>query len=163
MSFNFGPTLHRWIEKEDPALDQTIRESGTKAVAQCYSHMIMPLASAEDKKTQTIWGIRDFEYRFKRSPKGMWLPETAVNTGRLEVLAKRHNLYILAPEPVRSCDRRRKRMETPTSKASKSPCLPLQASLRKDHNEIFNTKDARHRFRENSRERRQVQGRTVGQ
>ena len=109
--------------KEDPALDQTIRESGTKAVAQCYSHMIMPLASAEDKKTQTIWGIRDFEYRFKRSPKGMWLPETAVNTDVLEVLRrKRHNLYHPCPEPVRSCDRRRNKNGDTGRQGSMSPC-----------------------------------------
>ena len=113
MSFNFGPTLHRWIEKEDPALDQTIRESGTKAVAQCYSHMIMPLASAEDKKTQTIWGIRDFEYRFKRSPKGMWLPETAVNTRTLEVLNENGITFtILAPSQCEAVIVGGTRMET---------------------------------------------------
>ena len=117
MSFNFGPTLHRWIEKEDPALDQTIRESGTKAVAQCYSHMIMPLASAEDKKTQTIWGIRDFEYRFKRSPKGMWLPETAVNTDVLEVLSENGITFtILAPSQCEAVIVGGTRMETPDGK-----------------------------------------------
>ena len=68
--------------------DLALRESGRKAIAQCYSHMIMPLASAEDKKTQTIWGIKDYEYRFKRRPKGMWLPETAVNTAALEILSE---------------------------------------------------------------------------
>ncbi|NLD05235.1 MAG: glycoside hydrolase, partial [Synergistaceae bacterium] len=98
LSFNFGPTLHRWIEREYPALDLTLTESGKKAISQCYSHMIMPLASAEDKKTQTIWGIKDFEYRFKRKPKGMWLPETAVDIATLEVLSKNGIAFtILAP------------------------------------------------------------------
>lgn len=102
LSFNFGPTLHRWIEREDPALDLILRESGKKAIAQCYSHMIMPLASEEDKRTQTIWGIRDFEYRFKKRPKGMWLPETAVDTATLEVLSENGIAFtILAP---RQCE-----------------------------------------------------------
>ncbi len=98
LSFNVGPTLHRWIEKEDPGLDMILRDSGRKAMAQCYSHMIMPLASEEDKKTQTIWGIKDFEYRFKRKPAGMWLPETAVDTATLEVLSENGIAFtILAP------------------------------------------------------------------
>ncbi|MEN3060089.1 MAG: hypothetical protein ABC542_05400, partial [Candidatus Methanosuratincola petrocarbonis] len=48
------------------------------AIAQAYSHMIMPLASSRDKRTQVIWGVRDFMHRFGREPEGMWLPETAV-------------------------------------------------------------------------------------
>jgi predicted glycosyl hydrolase (DUF1957 family) len=68
------------------------------AMAQVYNHMIMPLATDRDKETQIIWGIRDFEYRFKRKPEGMWLAETAVDTITLELLAK-HNIKftILAP------------------------------------------------------------------
>ncbi len=98
LSFNFGPTLHRWIEKEDAALNSTLTDSGKKAISQSYSHMIMPLASAEDKITQTIWGIKDFEYRFKRRPKGMWLPETAVDIPTLEILSANGIAFtILAP------------------------------------------------------------------
>lgn len=88
MSFNFGPTLHRWIEKNHPSLNATIVESGTKAIAQCYNHMIMPLAETRDKRTQVVWGLRDFEYRFGRKSKGMWLPETAVDYETLDILAE---------------------------------------------------------------------------
>lgn len=103
LSFNFGPTLHRWIEKEDAALNSTLTDSGKKAISQSYSHMIMPLASAEDKITQTIWGIKDFEYRFKRRPKGMWLPETAVDTPTLEILSANGIAFtILAPSQCMS-------------------------------------------------------------
>ena len=49
---------------------------------------IMPLANQRDKKTQAIWGIKDFEKRFGRFPEGMWLPETAVDLETLEVLAE---------------------------------------------------------------------------
>ena len=87
LSFNFGPTLHKWIEANDSALNAAITQNGGRALAQCYNHMIMPLACARDKTTQTIWGIRDFEYRYGRKPRGIWLPETAVDTETLEVLA----------------------------------------------------------------------------
>ena len=50
--------------------------------------MIMPLANSRDKRTQVIWGIRDFEHRFGRKPEGMWLPETAVDLETLEILAQ---------------------------------------------------------------------------
>ncbi len=101
ISFNFGPTLLSWLEKYQPELYQSIlqadQESQKKfsghgsAIAQCYNHMIMPLANTRDQETQVIWGIKDFESRFKRTPKGMWLPETAVNIETLEILSK-HNI-----------------------------------------------------------------------
>jgi len=98
ISFNFGPTLLSWMEQKNPAVYQAIlaadRESQRlfsghgSAVAQAYNHMILPLASRQDKYTQILWGIRDFETRFGRHPEGMWLPETAVDLQTLEVLAE---------------------------------------------------------------------------
>ncbi len=98
VSFNFGPTLLSWLEKNNQAAYDAImdadRISRTRfsghgsAIAQAYNHMIMPLANERDKRTQVIWGIRDFEHRFKRKPEGMWLPETATDTSSLEVLAE---------------------------------------------------------------------------
>ena len=81
ISFNFGPTLLSWMEQKSPAVYQAIlaadRESQQlfsghgSAVAQAYNHMILPLASRQDKYTQILWGIRDFESRFGRHPEGM--------------------------------------------------------------------------------------------
>jgi alpha-amylase/alpha-mannosidase (GH57 family) len=108
VSFNFGPTLLSWLETSAPAVYQAIlaadRESREKynghgsALAQCYNHLIMPLANTRDKRTQVIWGIRDFEHRFGRKPEGMWLPETAVDLETLDILAE-HGIQftILAP------------------------------------------------------------------
>jgi alpha-amylase/alpha-mannosidase (GH57 family) len=98
ISFNFGPTLLSWMEKHKPEIyraildaDRLSREKFSghgSAIAQAYNHMIMPLANKRDKHTQILWGIKDFEKRFGRSPEGMWLPETAVDTETLEILAE---------------------------------------------------------------------------
>jgi alpha-amylase/alpha-mannosidase (GH57 family) len=98
ISFNFGPTLLSWMHEKAPdilaAIQQADQESQRlfsghgSALAQCYSHPIMPLANARDKQTQVAWGIRDFETRFHRAPEGMWLPECAVDLESLEALAQ---------------------------------------------------------------------------
>jgi len=108
ISFNFGPTLLSWLETSSPEVYQAIIEADRQsiewraghgnAIAQCYNHMIMPLANKRDKETQIIWGIRDFEHRFGRFPEGMWLPETAVDIETLELLSGHDIKFtILAP------------------------------------------------------------------
>jgi alpha-amylase/alpha-mannosidase (GH57 family) len=97
ISFNFGPTLLLWMKDHDPEVYASIlradKESAARfsghgaASAQCFNHMIMPLANARDKQTQVAWGIRDFERRFGRKPEGMWLPETAADSGTLDIMA----------------------------------------------------------------------------
>jgi len=112
ISFNFGPTLLSWMEEYSPdtyrailAADQqsvAMRSGHGNAIAQAYNHMIMPLATRRDKETQVLWGIRDFEHRFRRSPEGMWLAETAVDLETLEVLAEAGITYtILSPHQAR--------------------------------------------------------------
>jgi len=108
ISFNFGPTLLSWLELKVPDVYQAILEADKKscknfsghgsALAQPYNHMILPLANARDRHTQILWGVRDFERRFRRTPEGMWLPETAVDLETLEILAElRIQFTILAP------------------------------------------------------------------
>ena len=108
MSFNFGPTLLSWLEvhaercyRDILAADArgTLRFDGHgPAMAQCYNHLIMPLANDRDRQTQVRWGIRDFEHRFGRRPEGMWLPECAANTASLEALAAEGIAFtVLAP------------------------------------------------------------------
>jgi len=108
MSFNFGPTLLAWMEKNDPEVYAAILDADLEsqklfsghgsALAQAYNHMILPLANQRDKYTQILWGIRDFEHRFQRRPEGMWLPETAVDLETLEIMAELGIRFtILAP------------------------------------------------------------------
>ncbi|MDO8617075.1 MAG: DUF3536 domain-containing protein [Dehalococcoidia bacterium] len=108
LSFNFGPTLLKWLEDEAGDVYQAVldadRESAARfsghgsALAQAWGHLIMPLANSRDKRTQALWGIRDFEHRFGRRPEGMWLPETAVDAETLDVLAQLGvSFTILAP------------------------------------------------------------------
>jgi len=108
ISFNFGPTLLSWLRREEPDIYNAIIEADNisrdnfsghgSAIAQCYNHMIMPLASSRDKRTQILWGIRDFESHFRRMPEGMWLPETAVDLETLDIMAEEGvKFIILAP------------------------------------------------------------------
>ncbi|MEK6375198.1 MAG: DUF3536 domain-containing protein [Acidobacteriota bacterium] len=115
LSFNFGPTLLSWLADRAPETydavihaDRVSRErSGHgNAIAQAYNHMIMPLATPRDRRTQVRWGIRDFEHRFGHRPEGMWLPETAVDIDSLEAFAEEGIRFtILEPsQAVRAID-----------------------------------------------------------
>lgn len=107
ISFNFGPTLLSWMREHARETYDAILEADRSsiahfghgsAMAQAYHHLIMPLANARDRRTQVIWGIRDFEARFGRKPDGMWLPETAVDIATLEDLAEHGIRFtVLAP------------------------------------------------------------------
>jgi alpha-amylase/alpha-mannosidase (GH57 family) len=108
ISFNFGPTLLSWMEERAPQVYEQIlkadRESQQlfcghgSALAQAYNHVILPLANSRDKHTQILWGIRDFQHRFRRDPEGMWLPETALDLETLETLSSLGIKFtILAP------------------------------------------------------------------
>jgi alpha-amylase/alpha-mannosidase (GH57 family) len=109
MSFNVGPTLLSWLESHRPEVYERMLEAdrrGGGAIAQAYNHMILPLANERDIRTQIRWGLADFEHRFGRGARGMWLPETAVNDGVLCALVDEGvEFTILAPDqadgPVR--------------------------------------------------------------
>ena len=112
ISFNVGPTLMAWLERQAPEVYRKIidadrasaaaRGGHGNAIAQVYNHMILPLASRRDKVTQVAWGLADFRARFGREPEGMWLPETAADSETLEVLAEAGVRFtILAPSQAR--------------------------------------------------------------
>ena len=101
ISFDVGPTLLSWLESHHDDVYGAIVRAGRDnrgAIAQGYSHLILPLASRRDMTTQVRWGLADFAHRFGRRAEGMWLPETAVNDEVLEVLAEEGvGFTILAP------------------------------------------------------------------
>ncbi|MFH1724312.1 MAG: DUF3536 domain-containing protein [Elusimicrobiota bacterium] len=112
ISFNFGPTLLSWMKENAPEVYQALLEADREslqrfsghgsAMAQCYNHMIMPLASARDKRTQVLWGMEDFRRRFGRDPEGMWLPETAADLETLDILAENGIRFtVLAPRQAK--------------------------------------------------------------
>jgi hypothetical protein len=111
MSFNFGPTLLEWLEGAAPDTYGAILEADRRsiarlghgnAVAMPYHHAILPLSSRREKVTEVRWGIEDFVRRFGRRPEGMWLPETAVDSETLDVLAEAGIQFtILAPSQVK--------------------------------------------------------------
>jgi hypothetical protein len=87
ISFNFGPTLLRWLEAEQPSLYKRILAAGGNAMAHPYVHAILPLCTERDQRTLIRWGLDDFEARFKHKAEGLWLPETAVSSSVLEAAA----------------------------------------------------------------------------
>ena len=107
ISFNLGPTLAEWLEINHPVvLNRMVaddnfnyrRNNAGNAMAQPFHHTILPLATRQDKFTQILWGIEAFKKWYGREPKGMWLPETAVDMESLEVMADNGiEFTILAP------------------------------------------------------------------
>jgi alpha-amylase/alpha-mannosidase (GH57 family) len=108
ISFNVGPTLLAWLAAAEPwtyrAMIAADRASADRfgghgsAMAQPWVHAIQPLADERDRRTLVRWGCIDFASRFGRPPEGMWLPETAVDTATLEVLAAEGIAFtVLAP------------------------------------------------------------------
>ena len=105
ISFSVSEGLFQWLEENAPETyrlimesDQVVVEEGVKignALATAYNHVILPLSRKRDKRTQIIWGIAAFERHFDRKPLGFWLPEMAVDTETLSVLADNGIAYTL--------------------------------------------------------------------
>jgi alpha-amylase/alpha-mannosidase (GH57 family) len=142
MSFNFGPTLLSWLKEKMPDIHDAIVDTDKKsreqfsghgsALAQIYNHMIMPLANVRDKRTQVLWGICDFEFRFGRKPEGMWLAETAADNETLDVLAE-HGIKFTILSPfqaarVRSLDENSEWQDA--SGAHIDPSMPYLVKLK---------------------------------
>lgn len=140
ISFNFGPTLLSWLEANRKDVYDAILDADKQsqknfsghggAIAQVYNHIIMPLANRKDKETQVVWGIKDFEARFKRKPEGMWLAETACDTETLEVLAENDIKFtILAPGQCARVRAPGAKQWTETAGASVDPKRPYICNL----------------------------------
>ncbi|HZP44914.1 MAG TPA: DUF3536 domain-containing protein [Candidatus Binataceae bacterium] len=105
LNFDFGPTLHAWLESHGRAADRAIKRadkaSGERlgghgnAIAQGYNHSILPLLDDEAREVQIAWAIADFRYRFGRDPEGFWLPECAVDEPTLAAVARRGLKFVI--------------------------------------------------------------------
>lgn len=140
ISFDFGPTLLAWIKENSPEVYHAILQADERsrerfsghgsALAQAYNHLILPLANARDKRTQVVWGFRDFESRFGRPPEGMWLPETAVDMESLEVLAAFDIKFtILSPSQASRIRRIGEAQWTDVQGGAIDPTRPYQVKL----------------------------------
>ena len=96
ISFDLGPTLASWLERHDRPTYRRIlaqerlhyqRHGCSNALAQVYSHAIMPLATERERRIQVAWGLADYEHRFGHAAPGIWLAETAVDRATLATLA----------------------------------------------------------------------------
>jgi alpha-amylase/alpha-mannosidase (GH57 family) len=143
ISFNFGPTLASYLEKNESDVYERIIESdknkndllNNSAIAQCYNHIIMPLANSLDKETQVIWGIKDFEMRFKRKPLGMWLPEGAVDFETLSIM-KKHGIEFIILSPYSAL--RYRKTNANIWKNNINPRFPYHLNLpNNDHITVF--------------------------
>ncbi len=97
ISYNFGPTLLSWLEEKHPEELELLIESDKEsklrlghgnAMAQSFNHTILPLDREDDAKIQIDWGIESFQHYFDRDPEGMWLPEAAINSKVVDMLAE---------------------------------------------------------------------------
>lgn len=110
ISFNVGPTLAAWLERERPGVLEAARagEAAARrrtgavgALMQPYGHPILPLCVPRERRLQLAWGRADFERRFGTGPRGIWLPECAVDLPTLEDCADAGLAYtIVAPEQI---------------------------------------------------------------
>src|SRR5882672_2012862 len=112
ISFNFGPTLLSWLERNYAETYRQILFADVEsaahhnghgnAIAQAYNHTILPLCNERDRRTQVRWGMADFRHRFLREPEAIWLPETACNDDVLDLLIDAGlRFVILAPQQAR--------------------------------------------------------------
>jgi alpha-amylase/alpha-mannosidase (GH57 family) len=111
ISFNFGPTIIHWLKEKAQEVYERLQDADREslerwghgnAIAQCYNHVIMPLANERDKITQIVWGLQDFEFHFGRSAESIWLPETAINYDTLKVLVNFPNLKFIILSPYQA-------------------------------------------------------------
>ncbi|MEQ1691407.1 MAG: glycoside hydrolase, partial [Gemmatimonas sp.] len=109
-NFDVGATLCEWMDSEAPTTLRamvdgdaaSVRRLGHgNAIAAPYHHVILPLASPRDRRTEVRWGIADFRRRFGRAPEGLWLPECAADEDTLDLLAEEGVQFtILAPYQI---------------------------------------------------------------
>lgn len=140
LSFNIGPTLLAWMQDSAPDTYAAILEADRRsakrygghgsAMAQVFNHVIMPLQSERDQRTQIRWGITDFRHRFGRDPEGMWLAETAVDDTTLERLAEEGIAFtVLSPYQAEATRELSARSWKDVTGGRVDPSMPYRVTL----------------------------------
>lgn len=97
ISFDFAPTLLKWLERYDRNTYDLILDADRKsyeslghgnAIAHPFTHTFLALETPEEQKIQIEWGLTDFQNRFKRDAEGIWLPEAAINPDVIDSVAE---------------------------------------------------------------------------
>ena len=97
ISFNFGPTLLKWIDEKHPSFIKKLIEADKKSIrkwghsniiAQTYNHTILPLESNENKRIQIEWAKEDYSRRFGHDPEGFWCAECAIDEETVDILSE---------------------------------------------------------------------------
>ena len=114
ISFNFGPTLLKWMHETHPdtedLLVQADRDSMERlghgnAMAQGFNHTILALDKVKDARLQIEWGAKDFEARFSRKAEGMWLAEAGINPDVIQLLSEEGmSFVVLSPWQCRAVE-----------------------------------------------------------
>lgn len=110
ISFNFSPTLLNWIKEKHPTFLSYLIDADKysldklghgNAIAESFSHTILPLDEKEDARIEIEWGLRHFENTFGRKAEGFWLPDMAVNKDIIDFLVTSGiKFIILSPRQV---------------------------------------------------------------
>lgn len=109
-SFDAGATLCEWLDVHAPDTMAAMVAGDTASVARWghgnaiaapYHHVILPLVSPRERRTEIRWGLRDFRRRFGRDAQGIWLPECAADEDTLDAVAAEGVAFtILAPYQI---------------------------------------------------------------
>jgi alpha-amylase/alpha-mannosidase (GH57 family) len=109
ISFNFGPTLLSWLERNSAPVFHAVlaaeairQRSGHGSAWPAFNHMIRRLPTLDKHAGPLGSWFRASSAR----PEGMWLPETAVDLETLDILAEYGILFtILAPHQAKRIKR----------------------------------------------------------
>ncbi len=102
ISYGVYPTLYKALERLNPATADYMRAHlAENGAAGTFSHDLVPDLDYEDKVMNVGAGIWQFVKLTGKRPRFIWLPETAIDTETLEVLAKfKIEGFLCAPEQI---------------------------------------------------------------
>jgi hypothetical protein len=101
-TFSLYGILREWWRSHHPDTFRKLQKNAAntagkeyRMVGDPYLHPILPLESPANQEMWIKIGLRSFEDDFGFRPKGFWLPETAVNSQTLGLLAKNKIEFVL--------------------------------------------------------------------